>query len=76
MALPSPGVEYVVDQGQCVLLFQAVRVAYDFCVWKFLVHLIADGGVVVVGSVRAGINARCAMCCRTRSANGPEITTS
>lgn len=45
--LPSPSVQHVVNERQCVLLFETIRVAYHFRVGVFIVHLICQLGVVV-----------------------------
>lgn len=57
MHSPTPRVQHIVDQGQCILLFQAVRVADDFCVGPELVDFVGEFLVWVGGQVGAGVDA-------------------
>lgn len=47
--LPAPGVQYVVDEGECCLFIgDWERVWYYLCVWVFVAELIYHRSIGVV----------------------------
>jgi len=57
MHSPTPRVQHIVYQGQCILLFQAVRVADDFCVGPKLVDFVGEFLIWIRRQVGAGVDA-------------------
>jgi hypothetical protein len=60
----APGVEDVVDEGECVFLGgDFVGVPDDFCIWVLCVYGVGELGVWFGGEVRTRVYACCAVGC-------------